>query len=187
MFRSPLFASGESTPIPVTNVAAYPTSPATTQNLLQPQSVLIIIATPISRTIRPAGAKSFSPTNAAWRAIVAISFGFLARSARRARIVSRRPPPTQKTATVTWTARKTAYQCSYQVELNAKSAATTTKVRPTAAVTSTDELRSAGLEAEKDSMTVLSRHFPDSARPDGPTLPVLKDGILQARRSNRAP
>ena len=52
------------------------------QNFPQPQFVLSIIAIPIRKTIRPAGAKSFSPTNAAWRATIAISFGSFSRSAR---------------------------------------------------------------------------------------------------------
>src|SRR5215470_18734271 len=42
--------------------------------------------------------------------MLTMSFGSMPRSARSARIVSTRPPPTQSTANVTWIALKSEYQ-----------------------------------------------------------------------------
>ena len=93
------------------------------QNFPQPQFVFSIIAIPIRNDDRPAGAKSFSPTIAAWRATIAISCGSFLRSAMIPRSASRKPPPTQTTAKVTWTALKSAYQLS-QSRVRAKIATT---------------------------------------------------------------
>src|SRR4051794_17358197 len=87
---------------------------------------LITIVMPIARTMRPAGANSFSPTNAARRASVAISSGSSLVSAQSAKTVSVIPPPTQKTATLTWIHLKAANQCVMSSEVFS------TKTRPTA-------------------------------------------------------
>src|SRR5436190_10122195 len=122
----------------------------TIQNLPQPQFVLIIIAIPARSTSIPAGAKSRSPANAAWRASVAISLGSSLRSARRPSMVSSRPPPTQKTARTTWRTRNTAYQSVYQAEANAKTTLTTTTTPPIAAVSGAEERRWAEGSADAD-------------------------------------
>ena len=55
------FASGASTPMPMTNVAAKPSRPKITQKWSQPSSAFSIIAMPAARTTIAAGAKIFSP------------------------------------------------------------------------------------------------------------------------------
>jgi hypothetical protein len=92
------------------------------------------IAIPVARTTRLAGAKKRSPTKAAWRAIVAISSGFRVRSARSARTVTVSPPPTQKTAKLTWTTLKIAYQFDGSLAWNANTRPTMAIARPIAAV-----------------------------------------------------
>ena len=62
-------------PIPVTNEIAKPTRPIVTQVVPKPMCWLITIVIPMASTTPLAGAKSFSPTNVAWRAIVASSSG----------------------------------------------------------------------------------------------------------------
>src|SRR4029079_6752025 len=81
-----------------------------THEVPQPQWKLITIPIPANRTSRPTGANTRSPTNAACLAIIAISAGSDERSAFSARMVSVRPPPTHRTAPVTWTHLKKAYQ-----------------------------------------------------------------------------
>src|SRR5690349_8763321 len=117
---------------------------------------------PISSTSSPAGAKSFSPTNAACCATVTISRGSFVLSARSPRMVKVRPPPTQKTASVTCTHLKSEYQLSIaKPDSKTNSSPIATMARPSATVSSPDRRASAGAAEEVDSMAVGLIHPPD--------------------------
>src|SRR5581483_313222 len=96
-----------------------------TQKWPQPQLVLISIAIPVRKTTRPAGAKTFSPRNAAWRATVTTLSGSFDVLARMPLIMIDTPQPTQITASRTWMALKSEYQLLKSTDDDEKA-----KIRP---------------------------------------------------------